>query len=331
MYRYSVNLDEVRDPLDSFETLNDFFVRRLKPEARPIAELDNPRVLTSAADCRLMTFSSVSAATRAWVKGNRFSVAGLLGHDDALAAQFDGGALTIFRLAPQDYHCFHFPCAGTLLSSVFLPGKLYSVNPIVVQHERVNVFTENVRCVSVLESPDFGTVALVAVGATIIGSINNLVQPGETVAKGQLFGCVRVRVCACVCVCVCVRACACACVCVRACVRALGSLRLSLGLLALAAAVAAAPRTAKRCPVSVATKATSSLLVSSLFRSRRCHSSLVFAPVRLPPRGGGEGRDGVLSRPGQLMCLLCVCHHARPIAAPLARHAHTCFAGIPLP
>ena len=76
------------------------------------------------------------------------------------------------------------------MATMPIPGKLYSVNPIVVQHERVNVFTENVRSISVLESDEFGTVALVAVGATIIGSISIYVEPEQTVTKGQLFGCV---------------------------------------------------------------------------------------------------------------------------------------------
>jgi len=186
--QYSIDTSAVRDPIDSFDTLNDFFVRRLKPEARPIASPHKPHILISAADCRLMTFTTVSAATKAWVKGNRFTVKQLLGGNDELAASFENGAMTIFRLAPQDYHCFHFPCSGTLVSSTMVPGKLYSVNPIVVQHERVNVFTENVRCISIFDSPEFGQVAFIAVGATIIGSINNYVEPGTAFKKGDLFG-----------------------------------------------------------------------------------------------------------------------------------------------
>ena len=185
---YNINIDEIRDPLDSFKTLDEFFVRRLKPAARPIAEPDNPRLLVSAADSRLMTFTSLSKATRAWVKGNRFSVEALLGGDRELAARFEGGSMTIFRLAPQDYHCYHFPCNGKLVSTTFLPGKLYSVNPIVVQHERVNVFTENVRCVNLIESEEFGSVVLIAVGATIIGSITQFVEPGQSGLKGEIFG-----------------------------------------------------------------------------------------------------------------------------------------------
>merc|ERR1712216_134965 len=186
--QYSINIDEIRDPVDSFMTLNDFFIRRLKPSARPISSGADSSVLVSAADCRLMVFTSIQAATKVWVKGNRFNLLNLLGQNAELAEQFEGGVMTIFRLAPQDYHCFHFPCAGVLRASHFLPGKLYSVNPIVVQHERVNVFTENVRCINVLDTKEFGTVVLIPVGATIVGSITQYVEVGSKFKKGQLFG-----------------------------------------------------------------------------------------------------------------------------------------------
>ena len=178
----------MQHPVDAFPTLNDFFRRRLKPKARPIAEPRNPNLLVSAADCRLMTFQSVSLATKTWVKGNRFTILDLLGKDEEMAQKFSGGSLTIFRLAPQDYHCFHFPCNGRLVSTTTVPGKLYSVNPIVVQHERVNVFTENVRSISIIDSEEFGLVAFIAVGATIVGSIDKYVRPGTTFKKGDLFG-----------------------------------------------------------------------------------------------------------------------------------------------
>ena len=64
--------------LSAYKTFNAFFYRKLKPEARPIAAPADPRVLVSAADCRLMVYGSVGDATRCWIKGKRFSLAGLL-------------------------------------------------------------------------------------------------------------------------------------------------------------------------------------------------------------------------------------------------------------
>ena len=75
-----------------------------------------------------------------WVKGNRFSIEDFV-DDKALAAEMRGGSMAIFRLAPQDYHRFHWPVSGKLLSSRRVHGKYYTVNPIAVNHEKVNVFT----------------------------------------------------------------------------------------------------------------------------------------------------------------------------------------------
>ena len=99
---HNLNLNEVRDPLGSFKTFNEFFYRKLKEDARPVEKPEDPRRIVSAADCRFMAFENISEATRFWIKGREFSVAKLLGerYKDEIA-EYDGGALLIFRLAPQ--------------------------------------------------------------------------------------------------------------------------------------------------------------------------------------------------------------------------------------
>ena len=76
-----------------------------------------------------MTFETVSEATRLWIKGRDFSVARLLG--DAYKGQaekYNGGALAIFRLAPQDYHRFHSPVDGKIGPMTYISGEYYTVN-----------------------------------------------------------------------------------------------------------------------------------------------------------------------------------------------------------
>lgn len=114
-------------------------------------------------------------------------VAKFLG-DKALAAEMEGGAMTIFRLAPQDYHRFHAPVSGKLTSTTPIDGKYFTVNPIAIQHSRVNVFTENKRIVNVIESEQLGKVVFVTIGATAVGSIVQLHDPGEIITKGECFG-----------------------------------------------------------------------------------------------------------------------------------------------
>lgn len=99
---HNLNINEVRDPLGSFKTFNEFFYRKLKEDARPVEKPEDPGRVVSAADCRFMAFENVSDATRIWIKGREFSVAKLLGerYKDEVA-EYNGGALVIFRLAPQ--------------------------------------------------------------------------------------------------------------------------------------------------------------------------------------------------------------------------------------
>jgi len=106
-----------------------FSLRKLKPSARPIDAPSDPYRLVSGADCRLLTFETVSHATRLWIKGREFSIARLLGDaykDDVEG--YTGGALAIFRLAPQDYHRFHSPVEGRIGRMTYIAGEYYTVN-----------------------------------------------------------------------------------------------------------------------------------------------------------------------------------------------------------
>lgn len=96
-------MSQVLEPLDHFKTFNEFFYRKLKPGARPCEYPEDPTVVVSPADCRMMAFQTIEQATKIWIKGMDFTVAKLL-DDPAYAQCFDGGSLAVFRLAPQDYH-----------------------------------------------------------------------------------------------------------------------------------------------------------------------------------------------------------------------------------
>ncbi|RDB20431.1 Phosphatidylserine decarboxylase proenzyme 3, partial [Hypsizygus marmoreus] len=185
---HGLNVDEILDPLDSFKTFNEFFYRKLKPTARPIEKPDDPYRLVSAADCRLMTFATVDDATRLWIKGREFTVARLLGeaYKDH-AERYTGGALAIFRLAPQDYHRYHSPVEGRIGPMTVISGEYYTVNPQAIRSS-LDVYGENVRKIVPIDSPHFGRVMAVCVGAMMVGSIKTTVQEGEYVLRGQEFG-----------------------------------------------------------------------------------------------------------------------------------------------
>jgi phosphatidylserine decarboxylase len=116
-------------PFGSSFIVFSFNNRKLKASARPVEDSNDPYRLVSAADCRLMTFSSVHEATQLWIKGREFTVARLLGdkYKDQ-AERYTGGALAIFRLAPQDYHRFHSPVEGRIGEMTYIAGEYYTVN-----------------------------------------------------------------------------------------------------------------------------------------------------------------------------------------------------------
>ncbi|GAA6054109.1 hypothetical protein NBRC10513_006125 [Rhodotorula toruloides] len=185
---HNLNMNEVLDPLSSFKTFNEFFYRKLKPDARPVADPEDPRTVVSCADCRAMFFQTVDDATSIWIKGREFTVGRMLGdYYKDKASEYDGGSLAIFRLAPQDYHRYHSPVDGVMGHHDYIAGQYYTVNPMAIR-SNVSVYSENVRLVASIDSPIFGEVMNVWVGAMMVASIHMTKQEGEPVKRGEETG-----------------------------------------------------------------------------------------------------------------------------------------------
>ena len=175
-------------PLTEFKNFNEFFYRALKPGARPCSAPDNPRIIVSPADCRSVVFNRLETATKVWIKGREFSIKRLLG--DAFpedAGRYENGGLGIFRLAPQDYHRFHIPVDGVLAGCKTIAGEYYTVNPMAIR-SALDVYGENVRVLCPIDSPEFGRVMVICVGAMMVGSTIITRQPGEQVRRAEELG-----------------------------------------------------------------------------------------------------------------------------------------------
>jgi phosphatidylserine decarboxylase len=181
---YNLNVDEFAKSAFDYKTFNEFFYRALKPEARPIAP--GEKVAVFPADGRHLAIPDLSGSAGFYVKGSTFDLAELLG-DAALAEKFAGGSMLISRLCPVDYHRFHFPVNGVPNESRLINGWLYSVSPVALRRN-VRYLVENKREVTLIESPEFGTVAMLEVGATNVGTIRQGYVPGRVVAKGDEKG-----------------------------------------------------------------------------------------------------------------------------------------------
>ncbi|QDS77276.1 hypothetical protein FKW77_003967 [Venturia effusa] len=185
---HQLDMSEVLLPMDSFKNFNEFFYRALKPGARPCSAPDRPEVVTSPADCRSVVFNTLENAQTIWVKGRDFTVERLLG--DAYpedAKRYNGGALGIFRLAPQDYHRFHIPVDGIMGEPKLIQGEYYTVNPMAIR-SALDVYGENIRYLVPIDSVAHGRVMVVCVGAMMVGSTVITRSTGEKVSRAEELG-----------------------------------------------------------------------------------------------------------------------------------------------
>jgi phosphatidylserine decarboxylase len=189
--KYGLDVDEFAKSPFAYKTFNEFFYRALKPEARPIAAGEQVAVLP--ADGRHLGFPDVDRSEGFYVKGAKFSLAELLDEDRLpaekreLSAKFAGGGMLISRLCPIDYHRFHFPVDGVPGEPRLVGGFLYSVHPLALKRN-IRYLVRNKRAITLVESPAFGSVAMIEVGATNVGSIVQSFAPGRPVRKGDEKG-----------------------------------------------------------------------------------------------------------------------------------------------
>lgn len=154
-------VEEAEKPLDEYGSFNEFFTRRLKAGARAVGG-----GLVSPADGRLMLYLGADADSPFPLKGATKSLRTVFGAD-APSGKYD---IAVIRLAPVDYHRFHFPCDSKLEGEVkVIPGKYHSVNPIALL-KYPDVYADNERQIAKL-SAAFGEYYLVDVGAFGVGTI----------------------------------------------------------------------------------------------------------------------------------------------------------------
>ncbi|MCL5260360.1 MAG: archaetidylserine decarboxylase [Gammaproteobacteria bacterium] len=166
LQKYPVNMQEAIEPNPfNYKTFNDFFTRALKEEARPIAHIKNSYI--SPVDGTILQFGNIEEELIK-AKGFAFTANTLLG-DKAIAEKFRNGNFLVIYLAPHNYHRIHLPIYGKLENMFYVPGKLFSVRPEHIDTIE-NIFARNERVVNIF-STSAGTMAVVLVGAMIVGSI----------------------------------------------------------------------------------------------------------------------------------------------------------------
>lgn len=181
---FNIDTSEFAKNPAEYTSFNDFFTRKLKPSARPIAIGSKTAIIP--ADGRYYFYQNIKKADGFVVKGKKFNLAQLL-QDEALAAEYEEGAMVLARLCPTDYHRYHFPCDCKAEKTTYINGWLYSVNPVAIK-KNIEIFTENKRTLCILDSEHFGKVLFLEIGAICVGAIHQTYTPDSFCAKGDEKG-----------------------------------------------------------------------------------------------------------------------------------------------
>jgi phosphatidylserine decarboxylase len=111
-------------------SFNEFFTRALKPGARPVA--DGTARIACPVDGCVSECGHIEGGSLLQAKGRRFTLEELLA-GQTWARRFEGGSFATIYLAPFNYHRIHMPADGRLLDTVYVPGRLFSVNDVTAQ------------------------------------------------------------------------------------------------------------------------------------------------------------------------------------------------------
>ncbi|WP_199527671.1 archaetidylserine decarboxylase [Pseudoalteromonas sp. bablab_jr004] len=169
--QYKIDMSEAKYPDPAhYKTFNEFFTRPLKEGIRPLAEESD--MIAHPVDGAISQLGDVVDGQIIQAKGHDYSLQALLGGKEEDTAPFLGGKFATIYLAPKDYHRIHMPVDGTLSKMIYVPGDLFSVNPLTAQNVP-NLFARNERVVAIFET-EIGPLAMVLVGATIVASIETI-------------------------------------------------------------------------------------------------------------------------------------------------------------
>ncbi len=161
--KYPVDLNAAANrSIASYKCFNDFFIRKLRPECRPIST----NGIVAPVDGTISQCSVITNNKFLQAKNHTYTINELLA---CSALSFTNGIFATFYLAPKDYHRIHAPIDATVRRMIYIPGKLFSVQPATTKL-LPKLFSENRRVVIFFDTP-VGLMAMVLVGAVIVGSI----------------------------------------------------------------------------------------------------------------------------------------------------------------
>ena len=169
--RFNVNMTEAeQENPEAYENFNAFFTRPLKPNARSIEH--NDAHIISPVDGAISQLGAIDNNLLFQAKGHYYTLEDLLAGDHDMAEQFTNGRFATIYLSPKDYHRIHMPVTGTLKKMTYVPGRLFSVNPLTAENVS-NLWARNERVVCLFET-ELGPMVMILIGAMIVASMETV-------------------------------------------------------------------------------------------------------------------------------------------------------------
>ncbi|SOC20700.1 phosphatidylserine decarboxylase [Ureibacillus xyleni] len=180
---YEIELAEVSKDLNSFTSLQDFFTRQLKTEARTIDA--NAETFVSPVDAKIESFGTILENAVFTVKNKPYTLIDLFGKEE-LAKKYINGKYIVFYLSPANYHRIHSPFDATVVRQYVLGNKSYPVNNTGLTYGK-KPLSHNYRMISELQYQNNKNFTLVKVGAMFVNSIK-LTNTSNQWKKGEEVG-----------------------------------------------------------------------------------------------------------------------------------------------
>lgn len=177
---YGIRVEDAERPVGDYQSLNDFFTRRLKPGIRPVDQ--GADVLVSPVDSLITGIGPIEEGLMLQVKGQDYTVEELLNRSPRTVS-YTNGFFMVLYLSPTDYHRIHSPVDGKILEKEHIPGKVYPVNEFGLVHMR-RVLSRNERLVTYVQH-EYGELAVVKVGAMNVSSIQYVSPLPDHMKRGD--------------------------------------------------------------------------------------------------------------------------------------------------
>lgn len=164
-----------------YNSFNDFFTRQVKPGKRPIDRKKSH--LITPCDGKVSAYK-IEQDLMLPIKNSTYSLDSIL-RDRVLANEFAGGTCVVIRLSVDNYHRYAYVDSGRKGKNFFINGVLHTVNPLSFKY--FDIFKENSREYTVINTDNFGKVIQMEVGALLVGRIVNYDESCK-VSRGQEKG-----------------------------------------------------------------------------------------------------------------------------------------------